>query len=52
MHGNLCLHTFTDCNFTWGGGGGGVGDYSKQLIAAEKCNVESENFIERLEKKY
>lgn len=30
----------------------GVGDYSKQLIAAEKCIVESEKLIERLEKKY
>ena len=40
-----------DCNFTWGGGGGGVGDYSKQLIAAEKCIVETEKLIERLEKK-
>ena len=32
--------------------GQGVGDYSKQLIAAEKCIVESEKLIERLEKKY
>ena len=32
--------------------GRGVGDYSKQLIAAEKCIVESEKLIERLEKKY
>ena len=47
MHGNLCLHTFTDYNFTWGGG---VGDNSKQLTAAEKCIVESEKLIERLEK--
>ena len=35
-----------------GGGGGGLGDYSKQLIAAEKCIVESEKLIDRLEKKY
>ena len=34
------------------GGGEGVGDYSKQLIAAEKCIVESKKLIERLEKKY
>ena len=34
------------------GRGRGVGDYSKQLIAAEKCIVESEKLIERLEKKY
>ena len=53
MHENLCLHKVTDCIFTWGGvGGGGVGDYSRQLIAAEKCIVESEKLIERLEKKY
>ena len=32
--------------------GAGVGDYSKQLIAAEKCIVQSEKLIERLEKKY
>ena len=32
--------------------GRGVGDYSKQLIAAEKCIVESEQLIERLEKNY
>ena len=32
--------------------GAGVGDYSKQLIAAEKCPVELEKLIERLEKKY
>ena len=44
MHGNLCLHTLYV--------GRGVGDYSKQLIAAEKCIVESEKLIERLEKKY
>ena len=49
MRGNLCLHTFTDCNFTLGVG---VGDYSKQLIAAEKCIVESEKLIERLGKEY
>ena len=41
MHRNLCLHTFTH-----------IGDYSKKLIAAEKCIVESEKLIERLEKKY
>ena len=34
-----------------GAEGGWVGDYSKQLIAAEKCIVESEKLIERLEKK-
>ena len=27
-------------------------NYSKQLIAAEKCIVESEKLIERLEEKY
>ena len=32
--------------------GRGVGDYSKKLIAAEKCIVQSEKLIERLEKKY
>ena len=34
------------------GRGRGVRDYSKQLIAAEKCIVESEKLIERLQKKY
>ena len=32
--------------------GAGGRDYSKQLIAPEKCIVESEKLIERLEKKY
>ena len=33
--------------------GAGVGDYSKQLIAAEKCIVcVRKKLIERLEKKY
>ena len=45
--------TFTHMTVTLrgAGGGGGVGDYSKQLIAAEKCIVETEKLIERLEKK-
>ena len=38
-----CIHLQT-VTLPWaGGGGGGVGDYSKQLIVAEKCTVESEN---------
>ena len=52
MDGNLSLHTFTDCKRGAGWGGRGVRDYSKQFIAAEKCIVESEKLIERLEKKY
>ena len=32
--------------------GRGVGDYSKKLITAEECIVESEKLIERLKKKY
>ena len=52
MHGNLCLHTFTYMTVTFKYVGRGVGDYSKQLIAAEKCIVESEKLIERLEEKY
>ena len=55
-----CIHLQHYCNFMFpspkdsrrGGGGGGLGDYSKQLIAAEKCTVESEKLIDRLEKKY
>ena len=47
-----CIRLQHYCNFMWGGGGGGVGDYSKQLIAAEKCIVESEKLNDRLEKKY
>ena len=39
-----------DCNFNYVGRG--VGDYSKKLIAAEKCIVESEKLIESVEKKY
>ena len=41
----ICIH---DCNCV----GWGVGDYSKKLIAAEKCIAESEKLMERLEKKY
>ena len=37
VRGNLCLHTFTYMTVTVRGAG--VGDYSKQLIAAEKCIV-------------
>ena len=50
MHGNLCLHTFTYMTVTLRGTGGRV--LFKILIAAEKCIVESEKLIERLEKKY
>ena len=37
-----------DCNFY---AGQGVGDYSKNLIAPEKCIVVSEKLIERLNRK-
>ena len=48
-----CIHLQTVTLRGPGGGGGGeVGDYSKQLIAAKKCIVESEKLIERLEEKY
>ena len=51
MHANLCLHTFTYMTITLRGAGR-RGLYSKKLIAAEKCIVESVKLIERLEKKY
>ena len=43
-----CIHMTVTFKYV----GRGVGDYSKQLIAAEKCIVESEKLIERLEEKY
>ena len=52
VHVNLFLHIFTHMTVTLRGVGWGVGDYSKTFIAAEKCIVVSEKFMERFEKKY
>ena len=47
---NLCLHTFTHMTVTLCG----VGDRRlfQKIIAAEKCIVVAEEFMERFEKKY
>ena len=49
VHVNLCLHTFTHMTVTLRGQWGG--EYSKQFLAAEKCIVLCEKFMERFEKK-
>ena len=46
----MLVYIYThDCNLYVGWG---VRDYSKKSIAAEKCIVVSETFMERFEKKY